>query len=99
MLKQSDRNTFSHTISLTEITIFPFAIAEISIFMTIMSWQPMRNMSSSDDENMQVLSEDSEDSLVLATGDFVPYDKSAEPVAFHAALNVSFWNVLYHWML
>ena len=46
-------------------------------------------MSRSEDENMQVSSEDdseylsdtSEDSFVSATGDFVPYDESIEPVA------------------
>lgn len=46
-------------------------------------------MSSSEDENTQVssgddsecLSDASEDSFVSATGDFVPYDESIEPVA------------------
>ena len=45
-------------------------------------------MSSSEDENTQVssgedseyLSDASEDSFVSATGDFVPYDESIEPV-------------------
>ena len=45
-------------------------------------------MSSSEDENTQVSSEDeseslsdaSENSFVSATGDFVPYDESIEPV-------------------
>ena len=46
-------------------------------------------MSSSEDENTQVssgedseyLSENLEDSFISATGDFVPYDESIEPVA------------------
>ena len=46
-------------------------------------------MSSSEDENTQVssgedseyLSDASEDSFVSATGDFVPYNESIEPVA------------------
>ena len=56
---------------------------------TIVSRESKRNMSSSEDENMHVSSEDeseyfshaSENSFVSATGDFVPYDQSIEPVA------------------